>query len=100
MLSVSEAIDTLLEGCKRLVDHETIDLIDASGRTLAGDIIAPIDVPPADNSAMDGYVLCHADYKALGGTLPISQRIVAGVRPQPLMPGTAGTVRWPLASTV
>jgi molybdopterin molybdotransferase len=57
MLSVNEAITTLLNSSKRLVGSEIIDLIEATGRTLASDIIAPIDVPPADNSAMDGYAI-------------------------------------------
>ena len=92
MLRVSEAIDTLLGGCKRLVDPETIDLIDASGRTLAADIIAPIDVPPADNSAMDGYAIRFADRLSEESGIPLSQRITAGSLPGELAPGTAARI--------
>lgn len=92
MISVSEAIERLLSGCETLPGMESCALGDALGRTLAEDVSAGIDVPPADNSAMDGYALRHADYKSLGGTLPLSQRIVAGVRPQPLQAGTAARI--------
>lgn len=90
MLSVNDAITTLLTGCSRLVDCETIDLFDAHGRILAEDIIAPIDVPSADNSAMDGYAIRHADGSGAG--IPVSQRITAGSLPAGLQPGTAARI--------
>jgi len=90
MLGVNEAIATLLDGSERLVGCETIDLFDAHGRTLAEDIIAPIDVPPTDNSAMDGYAFRFVDGSA--GALPISQRITAGSFPAELKPVTAARI--------
>ncbi len=63
MFSVSEAIDRLLDGGQRLVESEEIDLISALGRTLAEDMIASLDVPPADNSAMDGYAFRQGDWQ-------------------------------------
>ena len=45
MLSVKEAIKILLDNSKRLVESEEIDLIEASGRTLASNIIAPSSLP-------------------------------------------------------
>ena len=50
MLSVNEAISSLLDGSELLVGDETIPLLQAQGRILAEDITAGIDVPPADNS--------------------------------------------------
>jgi molybdopterin molybdotransferase len=79
MLSVNEAIATLLEGSNRLVKSEDVSLDQASGRTLASDIIAPIDVPPADNSAMDGYAIRFADWQDSNTGIPITLRITAGV---------------------
>ncbi len=107
MLSVEEAIETLVRTAGRLVGVEAIDLIEALGRTLAADVVATIDVPPADNSAMDGYALRHADWveveragtgaegterAAHSPSLPLSQRIAAGSAPAPLTRGTAARI--------
>jgi molybdopterin molybdotransferase len=92
MLTVKEAIASLLSDSKPRVDVEETRLLDASGRTLAADIIAPIDVPPADNSAMDGYALRHADWRNLQTAIPLSQRITAGSVPQDLLQGTAARI--------
>ncbi len=92
MFSVNEAIDSLLDGCQRMVESEEIDLISALGRTLAEDIIASLDVPPADNSAMDGYAFRQGDWQDAQSELPLSQRITAGSVPQALEPGTAARI--------
>ncbi len=92
MLSVNEAISSLLISSKRLVDSEEVDLLDAAGRTLANDIVAPIDVPPADNSAMDGYALRYADWVDSTTGIALSQRITAGSVPGELRPGTAARI--------
>ncbi len=92
MLSVTEAVSSLLENGKRLVNSEEIDLISALGRTLAVDIVAGLDVPPTDNSAMDGYALRREDWKETGSDLLISQRITAGSVPRPLELGTAARI--------
>ena len=92
MLSVTEAVSSLLENGKRLVSSEEIDLISALGRTLAEDIVAGLDVPPTDNSAMDGYALRREDWKDAGSDLRISQRITAGSVPRPLELGTAARI--------
>jgi len=89
MLSVTDAISTLLERAQCLVDTETCDLLDAHGRTLAGEVVADVDVPPADNSAMDGYALTHADWRGPTAELRLSQRVTAGTSPAVLEPGTA-----------
>ena len=92
MLSVNEAIKILLDNSKRLVESEEIDLIEASGRTLASDIIAPIDVPPADNSAMDGYAIRFADWSDVDTGIPLSQRITAGSVPAELVSASAARI--------
>lgn len=92
MLSVSEAIASLLEGSRRLVESEEIDLVSALGRILAEEVIASLDVPPADNSAMDGYAFRHGDWQDEQSEIPISQRITAGSVPQALKPGTAARI--------
>jgi molybdopterin molybdotransferase len=93
VLSVEQAIAALLERADRRVGPETVRLADALGRTLAADLVAGIDVPPADNSAMDGYALRHADWSAdRRPGLPVSQRITAGIAPGPLAAGTAARI--------
>lgn len=59
-----------------------------AGRVLAQDIVAGRDLPPADNSAMDGYALRLQDY-APERALPIQQRCYAGETPEALRPGQA-----------
>jgi molybdopterin molybdotransferase len=97
MLSVEQAIGTLLREARLLVGSEETALIGALGRVLAADVVATTDVPPADNSAMDGYALRHADWAETAPfdstrTLPLSQRIAAGSVPAPLTPGTAARI--------
>ena len=92
MLSVNEAIATLLEGSNRVVKSEDVSLDQASGRTLASDIIAPIDVPPADNSAMDGYAIRFADWQDSDTGIPITLRITAGTVPGPLEQASAARI--------
>lgn len=69
--------------------HETVALDALCGRVLAKDIVAVLDLPPADNSAMDGYALRAADAVVPGTTLPVQQRCFAGQAPEPLLPGQA-----------
>lgn len=70
-----------------------LPLADAQGRVLAADLAAPIDLPPFDNSAMDGYALRAADLATLPATLPVSVDIPAGsMSTVPLAPGTAARI--------
>ena len=83
---------------------ETCDLSQALGRILAQDIQAQLDMPPADNSAMDGYALRLADI-ADGKVLPIQQRCYAGDIPETLKDNMAiriftGSMLPPGADTV
>ncbi|MEO5834630.1 MAG: gephyrin-like molybdotransferase Glp [Nakamurella sp.] len=71
----------------------TLPLARAQGRVLAADLTAPIDLPPFDNSAMDGYALRAGDLVALPVTLPVSVDIPAGsMATEPLAPGTAARI--------
>lgn len=71
---------------------ETLPLPEARGRVLAQAVVSMVDVPPLDNSAMDGYAMRAADVAAPGTALPISQRIAAGHVGQPLQAGTAARI--------
>ncbi|PLK48451.1 gephyrin-like molybdotransferase Glp [Uliginosibacterium sp. TH139] len=91
MLSYEQALQTLLAAATPVVGRETVDLLAAAGRVLASPIRASLDVPPADNSAMDGYALRVEDV-APGALLEVSQRIPAGSAPVALRPGTAARI--------
>jgi len=71
----------------------SLELADAVGLVLAQDLVAPIDLPPFANSAMDGYAVRAVDVAELPVTLPVSQDIPAGrTDTQPLAPGTAARI--------
>ena len=92
MLSVDEAVARLREAGSLRVGDEDAPLIDCLGRVLSEDAHARIDVPPADNSAMDGYALRRGDWPGAGQAIPVTQRIAAGHPPHPLAAGTAARI--------
>ena len=71
---------------------ETLATGEALGRVLAADVVSTLDVPPADNTAMDGYALCAADVTGPGTVLPVAQRVPAGVVGAVHRPGTAARI--------
>lgn len=89
MLSYQEALTWLLERARPLNTHQNLSLLQAAGRVLAQPVTAAIDVPPHDNSAMDGYAVRCAES---GAPLPVSQRIPAGSAPQPLAAGSVARI--------
>lgn len=79
LMPVEEALALVAARIPPIGETEMVGLIDADGRFLATDAIAPIDLPVFDNSAVDGYAVAHADLAASGPTvLPVSARIIAG----------------------
>jgi len=91
--SLDEALARLLGRVAPLAVTETLPTATALGRVLALPVVSQLDVPPADNSAMDGYALRAADLLARPGTaLPVSQRVPAGVVGAVLEPGTAARI--------
>lgn len=88
MLEFDEAQSRLTEAAPFPTRAETVPLVQAAGRVLAVDLMATVDLPPADNSAMDGYAIRHADYRP-DAAMPIQQRSYAGEQPLPLVAGQA-----------
>jgi molybdopterin molybdotransferase len=66
----------LLAFAEPLTGAEQVATFDADGRVLANALVSALQVPPHDNSSMDGYALRQADLEA-GLALPVSQRIAA-----------------------
>jgi molybdopterin molybdotransferase len=89
LLPVAEALERVLAGARPVTARVQTPLIEAMGSVLAEDVVAAIDVPAQDNSAMDGYALRAAES---GAALPISQRIAAGHTGEPLAAGTAARI--------
>jgi molybdopterin molybdotransferase len=75
--SLDEALAELIAQVQPLIDQEEVPLFAADARVLAQDLVSPLQVPPQDNSSMDGYAVRCADLAA-GLALPVSQRIPAG----------------------
>jgi molybdopterin molybdotransferase len=90
--SLDDALSELLAHASPLAGSDTVSTLDADGRVLAQDCVSALQVPPQDNSSMDGYAVRCADVVAAGGLLPVSQRIAAGSAGEPLAPGTAARI--------
>lgn len=88
LTSLDDALEHLLSRAQVMDRTEQLSLERTLGRILAEDIRVPADVPPADNSAVDGYAVRVAD-TASGNPLPVSARVAAGQAPGSLEPGTA-----------
>ena len=91
LLSLDDALVRLTAVAEgHVLSHtEELPTLAALGRVLAGDVLSSLDVPPQDNTSMDGYALRAADVPAPGAVLPVSQRLPAGVVGRALQPGTA-----------
>ena len=89
---LEDALAALLAQAQPLPGGAFVDLLQADGRVLAADCIAPLQVPPLDNSAMDGYAVRSAEVAQAGSALPVSQRIPAGQVGTALQVGTAARI--------
>ena len=78
MKSLDAALAELLAHAQPLKGIEEVNTFDADGRVLASDVLSPLQVPPLDNSAMDGYAVRCADTATPNAVLQVTQRIPAG----------------------
>ena len=79
LLPIADMERMIAERVQPVTETESVPLAAARGRVLAGDVIAPIDLPPFDNSAVDGYAVRHRDLDAKAETrLAIGGRLTAG----------------------
>lgn len=89
---LEDALAAVLAQAQPLPGAAFVDLLQADGRVLAADCIAPLQVPPLDNSAMDGYAVRSAEVAQAGTALPVSQRIPAGQVGTALQVGTVARI--------
>ncbi|WP_344762691.1 molybdopterin-binding protein [Actimicrobium antarcticum] len=92
MLPVADALALLLAAAQPLTEHEIVPTLSANGRVLALAQSSQLDVPPMDNTQMDGYAVRSADCSDGAARLRVAQRIPAGHVGQPLLPGTAARI--------
>jgi len=76
MISVEEARERILSFFERL-DAVPTPLLDALGQVVAEDVVAPFDIPPLDNTAMDGYAVRSADTAGASENAPRELRVIA-----------------------
>lgn len=78
-LPIGEAIRRVLAGVRGL-DTEEVPTPQAVGRVLAETVISPIDQPPWDNSAMDGYAVRADDVRGASKAAPVTLRVLEEIR--------------------
>lgn len=91
LMTMDDALHRLLEAAVPVADKATLPLSMCAERVLAEPVASRVQVPPHDNSAMDGYALCLAEL----GTkrrLPLGPVVVAGAAPSILPPGHAARI--------
>lgn len=92
MLTAQQALDHLLSHAKAVEQSEDVPMQAALGRVLAKSVNSLVDVPPLDNTSMDGYAVRCADTIKPGQILKIAQRIPAGSVGTQLEAGTVARI--------
>ncbi|MEM3387170.1 MAG: molybdopterin molybdotransferase MoeA [Nitrososphaerales archaeon] len=94
LTTVDKALEKIRENINLSVEVEEVPLSECSGRILAEDIISPVDVPPFDRSAVEGYAVVSADTFSASTTNPIELSVIgraeAGQEPSQLPEVTSG----------
>lgn len=89
---LDEALQELLAHARPHAGAQLVDTFDADGRVLLQAAVSPLQVPPQDNSAMDGYAVRAAECAGGTAVLPVSQRIPAGTSPEALVAGSVARI--------
>lgn len=92
MLTAQQALDHLLSYAQAVSESENVPMQASLGRVLAQNVDSLVDVPPLDNTSMDGYAVRTTDTKVSGSVLKIAQRIPAGSVGTRLEPGTVARI--------
>jgi molybdopterin molybdotransferase len=90
--SLDDALAELLSHAQVLAGLEQVATFDADGRVLAQDVVSALQVPPQDNSSMDGYAVRVADIAQPGARVQVTQRIPAGGVGAEVLPGTVARI--------
>ena len=79
MLSVDEALDRVLKQIK-VLETELVSLAGSLDCVLAEDIFSKINVPNADNSAMDGYAVIADNLKLASESSPVKLKVIGSIK--------------------
>lgn len=93
MLTVEEALEKILSEMS-ILESEKVPILESRGQVLANDIVSTINVPPLDNSAMDGYAVRASDTRTASPDSPVVLRVIdtviaGSISTKELSPGTA-----------
>jgi molybdopterin molybdotransferase len=90
LLPIADMERLIAERITPVTEVEQVTLDDATGRIVAADVMASEDLPPFDNSAVDGFAVRHADLNPGAETrMAVSTRVMAGHVAEPLAPNVA-----------
>jgi len=92
VLTIEQAQEHMLAAARPIAETEEVPTQAAGGRVLARPVVARVDVPPHDNSQMDGYGVRCRDLVRIPATLPVRLRIAAGHSPGELPAGAAARI--------
>lgn len=76
LITIDKALKKIRESINLPIEVEEVPLAECVGRVLAEDVISPIDVPPFDRSAVEGYAVVSSDTFSASPTNPIELTIV------------------------
>lgn len=79
MIRVEEAIERILSHIQPL-GHEKASILDSLGRVIAEDAVASRDLPPYDNSGMDGYAVRSEDIQKASKENPVTLEVIEDLR--------------------
>lgn len=93
MLTVEEALQKILNEIN-VLETESVSIMESLGQVLSEDIISDVDVPPLDNSAMDGYAVRAEDTSGASEKTPKTLKVIdtviaGGISQKEVLPGTA-----------
>ncbi len=77
LLSFDEALDRLVSQATPVTEIENVSVFEIKGRILAEDVASSVNLPPYDNSAMDGYAVNH-DGADISASFPVIDTSLAG----------------------
>ncbi|MDK9698120.1 MAG: molybdopterin molybdotransferase MoeA [Siculibacillus sp.] len=79
LMRIEDALERVAARVPPIAETEVVTLVEADGRVAAVDLVAPVDLPPFDNSAVDGYGVAHTALAPQGATeVAVVGRIAAG----------------------